>query len=126
MGTPEFAAVNLRALINAGFNVVLCCCQPDKPVGRKQILTPPPVKVEALQNGIEIYQPLKRAINFSMTHLGPHGMPAGLHADWNDCLVLGSQGESTFVAFQLYYALNIMKEFCENEPEYLQIGRAHV
>ena len=63
---------------------------------------------------------LKRAINFSMTHLGPHGMPAGLHADWNDCLVLGSQGESTFVAFQLYYALNIMKEFCENEPEYVQ------
>ncbi len=63
---------------------------------------------------------LKRAIHFSMTHLGPHGMPAGLHADWNDCLVLGSQGESTFVAFQLYYALNIMKEFCENEPEYIQ------
>ena len=63
---------------------------------------------------------LKRAIHFSMTHLGPHGMPAGLHADWNDCLVLGSQGESTFVAFQLYYALNIMKEFCENEPEYVQ------
>ncbi|MBP5774943.1 MAG: methionyl-tRNA formyltransferase, partial [Clostridiales bacterium] len=57
MGTPEFAAVNLRALINAGFNVVLCCCQPDKPVGRKQILTPPPVKVEAINNGIEVYQP---------------------------------------------------------------------
>ena len=63
---------------------------------------------------------LKRAINFSMTHLGPHGMPAGLHADWNDCLVLGSQGESTFVAFQLYYAMNIMKEFCENEPDYVR------
>lgn len=57
MGTPEFAAVNLRALISSGFNIVLCCCQPDKPVGRKQILTPPPVKVEALQNGIEVYQP---------------------------------------------------------------------
>ena len=63
---------------------------------------------------------LKRAINFSMTHLGPHGMPAGLHADWNDCLVLGDQGESTFVAFQLYYALNIMKEFCEDELEYVK------
>ena len=63
---------------------------------------------------------LKRAINFSMTHLGPHGMPAGLHADWNDCLVLGDQGESTFVAFQLYYALKIMKEFCGDEPEYVR------
>ncbi len=62
---------------------------------------------------------LKRAIHFSMTHLGTHGMPAGLHADWNDCLRLGATGESTFVAFQLYYALNIMKEFCEDEPDYV-------
>lgn len=57
MGTPEFAAVNLRALIDGGFNVVLCCCQPDKPVGRKQILTPPPVKVVAQEKGIEVFQP---------------------------------------------------------------------
>lgn len=57
MGTPEFAAVNFRSLIDAGFNVVLCCCQPDKPVGRKQILTAPPVKVEALARGIEVFQP---------------------------------------------------------------------
>ena len=40
--------------------------------------------------------------------------------DAADCLVLGAQGESTFVAFQLYYALNIMKEFCKDEPEYVQ------
>ena len=57
MGTPEFAQVNLRALVEGGFNVVLCCCQPDKPVGRKQILTPPPVKVYAVEQGIEVYQP---------------------------------------------------------------------
>ena len=56
---------------------------------------------------------LKRAIDFSMHHLGPHDMPAGLHADWNDCLQLGAKGESTFVAFQLYYALNIMQRFCQ-------------
>ncbi|MBQ9252983.1 MAG: N,N'-diacetylchitobiose phosphorylase [Clostridia bacterium] len=62
---------------------------------------------------------LKRAIDFSMHHLGTHGMPAGLHADWNDCLRLGATGESTFVAFQLYYALNIMQEFCKDEPEYV-------
>ena len=62
---------------------------------------------------------LKRAIHFSMTHLGTHGMPAGLHADWNDCLRLGATGESVFVAFQLYYALNIMQEFCQNEPDYV-------
>lgn len=37
-------------------------------------------------------------------------MPAGLHADWNDCLRLGAKGESTFVAFQLYYAMTAIKE----------------
>ena len=67
---------------------------------------------------------LKRAIDFSMHHLGPHGMPAGLHADWNDCLRLGATGESTFVAFQLYYALNIMQIFCKDEPEYIDSLRA--
>ncbi|MBR2823618.1 MAG: N,N'-diacetylchitobiose phosphorylase [Clostridia bacterium] len=67
---------------------------------------------------------LKRAIDFSMHHLGTHGMPAGLHADWNDCLRLGATGESTFVAFQLYYALNIMQAFCREEPEYVAYLKA--
>ena len=57
MGTPEFAGTNLKALIDAGYNVVLAVCQPDKPVGRKHILTAPPVKVIAQDNGIEVYQP---------------------------------------------------------------------
>ena len=61
---------------------------------------------------------LKRAIDFSMRHLGPHGMPAGLHADWNDCLRLGEQGESTFVAFQLYYAMQLMQELCQGDAPY--------
>ncbi|MCI9269406.1 MAG: N,N'-diacetylchitobiose phosphorylase, partial [Lawsonibacter sp.] len=49
-----------------------------------------------------VYDHLKRALDFSLKHLGPHGMPAGLHADWNDCLRLGAEGESSFVAFQFY------------------------
>jgi cellobiose phosphorylase len=40
-------------------------------------------------------------------------MPAGLHADWNDCLRLGKLGESTFVLFQFIYALRILKEYAE-------------
>jgi cellobiose phosphorylase len=40
--------------------------------------------------------------------LGIHGLPAGLHADWNDCLRLGANGVSVFVALQLYYAFEIM------------------
>lgn len=57
MGTPDFAGTNLKALIDAGYNVRLALCQPDKPVGRKHILTAPPVKVMAQENNIEVYQP---------------------------------------------------------------------
>ena len=48
-------------------------------------------------------------------------MPAGLFADWNDCLRLGVNGESSFVAFQFYYAFTILREFaaCEKDTEYL-------
>ena len=60
-----------------------------------------------------VYEHLKRAIDFSDNHLGAHGMPAGLHADWNDCLRLGAKGESSFVAEQYYYALTILARFAE-------------
>ncbi len=68
-----------------------------------------------------VYEHLKRAIDFSMNRLGNHGMPAGLHADWNDCLRLGKQGESSFVAMQLYYAMTVIREFAERkkDTEYL-------
>ncbi len=69
-----------------------------------------------------VYDHLKKAIDFSMNHMGDHNMPAGLHADWNDCLRLGAKGESTFVAFQLYYALNMMLEIAgdRNDTEYIK------
>ena len=58
-----------------------------------------------------VYEHLKRAVQFSLDHLGPHGLPAGLYADWNDCLRLGANGESAFVAFQFYYALEVLRRF---------------
>ena len=68
-----------------------------------------------------VYDHLKRAIDFSMNRLGLHNMPAGLHADWNDCLRLGKKGESTFVAMQLYYAMTVIKMFAEmkKDSEYI-------
>lgn len=57
MGTPDFAVPSLERLIADGHDVCLAVTQPDKPVGRKQILTPPAVKVCALSHGIEVYQP---------------------------------------------------------------------
>ena len=61
---------------------------------------------------------LKRAIDCTMHHLGAHGMPAGLHADWNDCLKLGAQGESSFVAFQFYMALRQLDELLPDTAEH--------
>ena len=58
-----------------------------------------------------VYEHLKRAIDFSLNHLAAHKMPAGLYADWNDCLRMGEKGESTFVAMQLYMAMNILRGF---------------
>ncbi len=57
MGTPAFAVPSLERLIADGHEVVLAVTQPDKPVGRKQVLTPPPVKVCAQTHGVAVYQP---------------------------------------------------------------------
>ena len=57
MGTPDFAVPCLEALMNAGHEVVAVFSQPDKPVGRKQVLTAPPVKETALKFGIPVCQP---------------------------------------------------------------------
>lgn len=57
MGTPEFATGVLKKLLRSGrHEVVAVVTQPDKPVGRKGILTPPPVKVVAEEGGIPVYQ----------------------------------------------------------------------
>ncbi len=57
MGTPDYAVETLKALVSAKHEVAAVFCQPDKPVGRKQILTAPPVKVTALEYDIPVYQP---------------------------------------------------------------------
>ena len=59
MGTPEYAAKILRALAGAKFEIAAVFTQPDKPVGRKQILTPSEVKVYAQQHlpTVPIFQP---------------------------------------------------------------------
>ena len=59
MGTPEFAVPSLRRLIADDHQVLAVFTQPDKPVGRKQTITLPPIKVCALEHGLTVYQPLK-------------------------------------------------------------------
>ena len=57
MGTPDFALFSLRALVEAGEDVIGVVTQPDKPKGRGYALTPPPVKVYAQERGLPVYQP---------------------------------------------------------------------
>lgn len=58
MGTPEYALVILKALVKSEFEVVGVFTQPDKPTGRKKILTPPVVKMFAMLKNIPIFQPI--------------------------------------------------------------------
>ena len=56
MGTPEFA-VPIVKLLNDSYEVVGVVTQPDKMVGRKKIMTPPPVKVVSEELGLKVFQP---------------------------------------------------------------------
>ena len=57
MGTPDFAVPCLQKLIDNKYDIAAVFTQPDKKTGRKQLLTPPPVKVLAQENSISVYQP---------------------------------------------------------------------
>ena len=57
MGTPDYAAVTLQKLIDEKYDIAAVFAQPDKPVGRKQILTPPETKILAQKYDIPVYQP---------------------------------------------------------------------
>ncbi|MGA8088378.1 MAG: methionyl-tRNA formyltransferase [Terracidiphilus sp.] len=58
-GTPHFAVPTLQALIAAGHEIPLVVSQPDRPVGRSQVLTAPPIKETAVAAGLEVTQPEK-------------------------------------------------------------------
>lgn len=59
MGTPEFSVGVLTMLHEEGYNILAVVTQPDRPVGRKRLLTPPPVKDEAVRLGLPVIQPEK-------------------------------------------------------------------
>ena len=59
MGTPEFAVASLDILLKERIDIVAVVTQPDRPVGRKRIITPPPVKKLAIEHNIPVYQPAK-------------------------------------------------------------------
>ncbi len=60
-GTPRFAEIVLGGLIAGGTPPVAVVCNPDRPVGRKKVITPPRVKILAGQHGIRVFQPERMA-----------------------------------------------------------------
>ncbi len=59
MGTPEFSVPALNRILQTDHKVIAVYTQPDKLVGRGRVPTPPPVKKLALENGLDVFQPLK-------------------------------------------------------------------
>ena len=82
-GTPEFAAMALTAIIDAGHEVVLVLTQPDRPAGRGMTLHASPVKLRALAVGIEVFQPLT---------LKDAAAQERLHAVGADAMVVAAYG----------------------------------
>lgn len=64
-GTPEFALLPLKKIYQAGYTLAAVLTQPDKPQGRKGVLTPSPVKTAAVELGIPVIQPVKVKENAS-------------------------------------------------------------
>ncbi|UOQ85525.1 methionyl-tRNA formyltransferase [Gracilibacillus salinarum] len=64
MGTPDFAVPVLERIIAEGYQVDLVVTQPDRPRGRKRVMTPPPVKEAAEKHQIPVFQPEKIKDNF--------------------------------------------------------------
>lgn len=85
MGTPRYADEILKTLLAADdMDIPLVVTQPDRPVGRKQILTPPPVKTTAQEAGIEVIQPQK---------LSEEGIQERIEAARPDFIVVAAFGQ---------------------------------
>lgn len=72
MGTPDFAVETLKAVYEAGHEIVLVVTQPDKPKGRSGALSFPPVKEWALEHNIEVFQPVKIRLEENIDYLSKY------------------------------------------------------
>ncbi|MBI2512270.1 MAG: N,N'-diacetylchitobiose phosphorylase [Opitutae bacterium] len=68
---------------------------------------------------------LRRALEFNLERSGANGLPCGLHADWNDCVKMGYNGESVMVAFQVRLGLATYAQIAEKLAERETAGRAN-
>ncbi|OKL37184.1 methionyl-tRNA formyltransferase [Domibacillus mangrovi] len=69
MGTPQFSVPVLNQLIEDGYDVLAVVTQPDRPVGRKKVMTPPPVKEAAITNHLPVLQPEKLSNSYELQQM---------------------------------------------------------
>ncbi|KOP64039.1 methionyl-tRNA formyltransferase [Bacillus sp. FJAT-18019] len=72
MGTPAFAVPSLEMLLAEGYSIAAVVTQPDRPQGRKKVLTPTPVKEAALRHGIPVLQPQRLRSPEAVTELAEY------------------------------------------------------
>lgn len=102
MGTPPFAATILEGLIQqVEYDVIGVVTQPDRPVGRKRVLTPPPVKVVAEAAGIPIYQPEHLADSKEYVQL------LGLNFDLIITAAYGQKIPTALLETPKYHSINV-------------------
>lgn len=90
-GTPEFAAVALKALHDAGFDIPLVLTQPDRPAGRGMQLQASPVKQFALLHGIPVAQPVSLRLDGKYPEVAQEAHDL-LHATAHDVMVVAAYG----------------------------------
>ena len=102
MGTPEFSTKVLHALVNSEeYEVIAVVTQPDRPVGRKKVITPSPVKKYALEQNIAVYQPEKLTGSEELEQL------MTLDADLIVTAAYGQFLPKKFLEFPTYGAVNV-------------------
>lgn len=118
MGTPAFSVPILEGLLAEGYEVVAVVTQPDRPVGRKKIITPSPVKEAAVKHGLPVLQPEKISGSAEMEEI------IALRPDAIITAAFTNSYQKNYYK-HLYLALSMsMHHYCLNiEVEHLYITR---
>lgn len=117
MGTPAFSVPILRMVHEEGYEVLAVVTQPDRPVGRKRVLTPPPVKDEAIRLGLHVIQPEKLRDSSELDEI------LSLNPDIIITATFGQILPKNYWMLHVWVALMFMHRCCLNIVEVHQFTR---
>jgi methionyl-tRNA formyltransferase len=86
LGSPAIAVIPLEALVRAGYQIVAVVTQPDRPAGRRNMLTPPPVKLAAERLGLPVFQPQTLRELAAVAHIAALQPDLGVVAAYGEIL----------------------------------------